>query len=346
MRQVTQDLLTERNRQVLRAVIIDYIETAEPVGSRTIARKHGVNLSPATVRNIMADLEEAGYLAQPHTSAGRVPTDRGFRIYVDTLLEVEDLSTGQKERIQRTYRGGGGPIEEVLRETSRVLSSVSQQAALVMVPRFPSEVLRHIEFVVLGDYRILAILVSKTGIVQNRIVHWEERITQDDLEKMARYLNGILADRTLTEVRQTILEEMQKAQVLYDRLRSQALRLSQQALDAEGQADVYVEGTLNILNQPEFANVAQMRDLLRALEEKSTLVNLLDRTISARGVQLFIGSELSELIGCSLIASTYGPGDAVVGSLAVIGPTRMNYSRLIPLVSYTAAQVSRILEES
>jgi heat-inducible transcriptional repressor len=340
-----RDILNDRSKQILEAIIEDYIATAEPVGSRTITRRHDMQLSPATVRNVMADLEEMGFLASPHTSAGRVPTDKAYRLYVDSLLEVRKVAREERDEIRRRCQLAGRDVGAVLKETSRLLSSVSHYMGIVAAPRFASNVFRHIEFVKLGGKRILAVLVSRSGSVQNKIIEADEEISSADLVRMANYLNGFLEGLTIASVRQRILEEMEDEKTRYDHLMSQALKLSQQSLDENG-AELFIEGQGNFLEQPEFADVSRMKEIYRAFEEKGQLIGILDRCLEAPGVHIFIGSEspIGQLGGMSLITSTYMTGKNTMGVLGVVGPTRMGYAKVIPIVDYTARLVSKLLE--
>ncbi len=341
------ETLTDRSKKILEAIIEDYIVTAEPVGSRTITRRHGVSLSPATVRNVMADLEEMGFLASPHTSAGRVPTDKAYRLYVDSLLSVRRIARDERHEIHRHCQLTGKDIGEVLKETSRLLSSMSHYMGIVAAPRFTATILRHIEFVKLSGRRILVILVAQNGIVQNKIVKADEEFSTDDLVRMTNYLNELLQGLSITEVRARLLAEMENEKNRYDALLGKALHLSEQTL-AGDDAEVFIEGQANILEQPEFADVVKMKEMFRTFSEKGVLVNLLDRCMDAHGINIFIGSEshLNQMNGLSLITSTYMSGKNTVGVLGVIGPTRMGYAKVIPIVDYTARLVSRMLEVS
>jgi heat-inducible transcriptional repressor len=338
------DTLSERSKQILEAIIDDYIRTAEPVGSRTITRRHGLSLSPATVRNVMSDLEELGFLASPHTSAGRVPTDKAFRFYVDSLLQVRAIDLDQQDVIRSQYRSHGRDVGELLKETSRILSSISHYVGIVVAPRFAANIFRQIEFVQLGGRRLLAILVSESGVVQNRIVEADEDIPAEDLIRMSNYLNNLLHGLTIAQVKQRIVREMENEKVCYDSLFSRALSLSEQTLD-ETTTEVFVDGQVNILEQPEFADVEKMKDIFRAFEEKSQLIGLLDRCMSAERVNIFIGAEnfLSRMNQMSVITAPYASGPNTVGVLGVIGPTRMGYDRVIPIVDFTAKILSEIL---
>jgi heat-inducible transcriptional repressor len=337
--------LSDRAKRILEAVIEDYIATAEPVGSRTITRSHELALSPATVRNVMSDLEEMGLLVSPHTSAGRVPTDKAYRLYVNSILEVKNLTRDSREQIQRRCRLAGKDLAQVLKETSRLLSSTSSYMGVVMAPHLAASLFRQIEFVKLGSRRILAILVSQSGTVQNRLIQTADEMSQEDLIRMANYLNGLLQGLTIAQVRERLIREMQSEKVRYDALMAQALALSEQAIASDA-PELFLEGQANILDQPEFADAAKMREIFRAFEQKSQLLELLDRSMQADGVQIFIGAEshLLNMEGMSLITSTYMTGKDTVGVLGVIGPTRMGYGRVIPIVDYTAKLISRLLE--
>jgi heat-inducible transcriptional repressor len=340
------DFLSERDRQILQSLIDEYILTAEPVGSRRISRKYHLDLSSATIRNVMADLEEMGYLHQPHTSAGRIPTEKGFRFYVDSILEVRDLTRGEKEYIRRKYEISTMDISDIMRETSLALSKLSQNISIIMAPKFTSTVLKHLEFLKINESRILVILVSQSGIVQNKIVEVEEGICQDDLNRYSNYLNELFGGLSLEEVKEKLIEEMTKEKTMYNELLSKALRLGEQALYGEEEAEIYIEGKINIFNYPEFAEIEKMKTLFKAFEEKSKIVKLLNKTLVAKGVQIFIGLEnqLPELQDCALITSSFSRGKQVLGTLGVIGPTRINYCKIIPVVDYTAKLISKILE--
>ena len=340
-----QEYLTERSRKILEAIIEDYILTAEPVGSRTISRRQGLALSPASVRNVMADLEEMGFLASPHPSAGRVPTEKAYRFYVDSLVGLRRIAREEREEIHKRCSLTGKDIGEVLKETSRILSSISHYMGIVVAPRFTANVFRHMEFVKLGGRRILAILVSQNGTVQNKIIETDEELQFADLTRMSNYLNDLLKGLTISQVKKRILEEMEEEKIRYDALLANALKLSQQTLEGTD-AEVFIEGQANILEQPEFADVEKMKEIIRAFEEKGQLLALLERSMAAEGVQIFIGSEshLNRMSGMSLVTSTYVTGKNTLGILGVIGPTRMGYAKIIPIVDYTAKQVSRLLE--
>ena len=340
-----QDRLTDRSKQILEAIIEDYIVTAEPVGSRTVTRSHRLTLSPATVRNVMADLEEMGFLTAPHTSAGRVPTDKAYRFYVDSLLEVRNIARDEQEEIRKRCSLAGRDLGEALKETSRMLSSLSHYTGIVVAPRFTANVFRHIEFIKLSGSRLLVILVSQNGTVQNKIIETGSEIHPPDLVRMANYLNQLLKGLTIAQVKEKIIREMKSDKIRYDNLLARALEFSRQTLPGTD-SEVFIEGQVNILEQPEFTDVTRMKEIFRAFEEKGQLLSLLDRCMEAQGVNIYIGAEahLSQMVGMSLITATYMTGKNTLGVLGVIGPTRMGYAKVIPIVDYTAKLVSRLLE--
>jgi heat-inducible transcriptional repressor len=342
-------VLDDRGAQVLRHVVEDYIETAEPVGSRTISKKMGQQLSPATIRNIMADLVEMGYLVQPHTSAGRVPTSSGFRYYVDYLLARRKLARPERDQLQRMAAGeaGSASADEVVRQFSRLLSSLSQQACVVVVSRLSSQPLRSLNLLRAGTDRILLVSVTQAGWVEHRLIEGERDLSADDLVKINAYLNELAAGLSLPQMRVKILQEMKKEKARYDRLMRRALLLGARALDEGSPAEVYVEGRANILDKPEFVeDVQKLKRILRAFEEKSVIVRLLDRALEEEAIQVSIGTEnpVEGLPDISVVASGYRLGEATMGSIGLIGPVRMDYSHVIPLVEYSARLLSSVFE--
>jgi heat-inducible transcriptional repressor len=267
---------------------------------------------------------------------------------VDTILQLRPLKAEERERIERQYASSDRRIDEVLREAVKSLSRLSRYAGVVMAPRVEATVFRHIDFVPLAPGRVLVIFVSRSGEVHNKIIETGVNLPATTLEQMTNYLNRVMNGLPLDTVREKIAAEMAQAKVEHDDLQRRALALSGQALAGEeGDARVYIEGTSNILDQPEFADVARMRQLYRVFEQKSQLVDLLDRSRRAHGIQIFIGNETSHsaIAGCSLVTATYETREGTIGSLGVIGPSRMPYAQVIPIVDYTARIVSQLLEE-
>ncbi|PLX74008.1 MAG: heat-inducible transcription repressor HrcA [Desulfuromonas sp.] len=338
--------LNDRSRTILEAIVDDYISSGDPVGSRAMTRRHNMDISPATVRNVMADLEEMGYLASPHTSAGRIPTDKGYRYYVDSLLQLRELTSREKQRIEDHCNVEKKSVESLLQETGKALSSLSSYAGIVMAPRFTSTVFRHIEFVRLSGGKVLVVFVSQSGLVQNKLIELDEDLSQRELEKITNYLNNALSGMTIQEVKEKVAAEMKQEKALYDELMQRALNLSDKALAEDVEERVYIEGASSFLELPDFADVGKMKKLFLAFEQKSRLVDLLDKSQEASGVQIFIGSANSynEIEGCSLITSSYRNVHGTIGTLGVIGPNRMKYSKVIPIVDYTARLISRLME--
>lgn len=345
------DIASSRARKVLSSVIKDYIVTAEPVSSRAVAAGYCPELSPATIRNIMAELESAGYLVQPHTSAGRVPTDKSFRFYVNCLLECEE-PTEESKSILRRGCSCSLPIEAALGETARTLSSLSRCAGLMFVPRRDRFVIKRISVVAVDRTRMMVMLVSNFGFVETRIVDMGEGIGKLDVEKISNYLNSISGGLTLRELRARIVEEMRNVKNMYDELLARALSLGAMVLEEDGRAeqhDLYVEGKVNVLDQPEFRDdFTRMKRLFALFEERSLLVDLLDKSTEEAGTRIYFGSEgtVAEFDGLSFVTAPYMRDGSVIGTLGVVGPVRMDYSRIIPLVGYTAGILSGVFYRS
>lgn len=340
-------MLNARQRGVLRAIVMDYIRTAEPVGSRTVCRKYGFSLSAATIRTIMADLEELGYVSQPHTSAGRVPTVRGYRLYVDALMDRPRLSRAEVQRIQEEVTPSAGEVEALLRGTGKLLSALSPYVAVVMAPRLQENHFRQVELVGHTRNRVLVVLLADTGLVHHKVVTVDEAMSQEELDRIARYLTDLLQGRSLREVRDLLLAQMADEKAQYDRLLARALQLGAKALEGEAEAEVYVAGAAHIADQPEFADIAKMKALFAAFEEKSKLVRILNACLTGEGLKIFIGSEIPvrDIQELSVVASPYRRGNQVLGVLGVLGPTRMDYGRTLALVETTAKMLSRVLTE-
>jgi len=340
------DDLDPRQREVLKAIVQEHVATGEPVGSAAIARRD-VAVSAATVRNVMVDLEELGFLEKPHTSAGRVPTDRGYRYYVDAFVQLRPPSRPAREIIEKTLPASAA-ADLMLRETSRLLSALSHYAAVVTTPA-PAQVRwKRVEFVALMEGRVLAILLSPAGLVHNRLITLEEPISPEELSRAANHLNEMLQDLPLEAVRERISEQLSRDRVEYDELSRRALLLEHQVLDTASRQthEVIIEGQGSFFEAPEFADLRRMRQLFQALEERTRLLEVLDRTLAGREVRIFIGAEsdFSAHTGASVVAAPYVTETGVVGTIGIIGPTRMNYGRAIGLVDYTARVLSRLLE--
>ncbi|HZH02378.1 MAG TPA: heat-inducible transcriptional repressor HrcA, partial [Myxococcaceae bacterium] len=318
-----------------------------PVGSQQLARRSDFDVSSATLRNVMADLEALGYLEKPHTSAGRVPTDSGYRFYIDTLLKLRDPAPGDRERIEQ-----GIPREDVegtFAEASRVLHALTQHAGVVLRPQVSSLKLRRLEFLRLRDNRLLAVLVGDNGQVQNKAISVDFDVSAEDLVRASNYLSELLQQLPLEGIRGRLMAEMEQDRAQVDAVTAKALKMGVAATELQRRPQpVLIEGTGSLLDSPEFADVERVRSLVRSLDEKNKLIELLDRVLRAGELQIFIGaeSEFSSAGEVSVIASPYGTQDRVFGAVGVIGPTRMDYQRVIPLVNFTAQVLSRVLESS
>jgi heat-inducible transcriptional repressor len=340
------DLLDERARRVLSAIVREYIHGGEPVGSHSIARRPDVDVSSATVRAVMADLEELGYLEKPHTSAGRIPTGRGYRYYVDALLRVKQPLPEEREQIERRAHEAGAQVDGLMTAASRVLHTLTRHAGVVSSPRSQSERLQRIEFLPLREGRVLAVLVSRTGAVRNRLLTLPRGAGASVLEQSANYLNSLIADLTLAEAQARLRAELERDRQTLSELQQSALALGAQAVQVEAPS-MHIEGQASFLDDKAFAqDLSRIRLLFRALEEKEQLLSVLDRTLEAQELRIFIGAE-SGIVepDLAIVAAPYRLKGEVVGALGVIGPTRMDYSRVVPLVELTARTVGLTLEE-
>jgi heat-inducible transcriptional repressor len=331
-----------RAKKILHAVVSEYLATGEAVGSQTVTRRYGLDVSAATVRNVMGDLEEVGLLKHTHTSAGRIPTERGLRYYVDTLLRVRSLSVGEKDDIRERI-GGSPDVSEVMQRTSRLLRELSHLTVVVQAPRPESDAVQQLQFVRLREAQLLAVLETSSGQVQNKLVPIDFPISPGELEHINNYLQELANGLTLEQLRVRLLEEIASGRAAHDELVARALKLARAAVPVEPTAEVLVDGQSNLLSGQ--ADLERAKSLLRTLEEKDLLVRLLDRTASAPGICVFIGAEanLADLTDVSVVAAPYGAEGRPLGTIGVIGPSRMNYSRVIPLVDFTAEMIGEAL---
>ncbi len=341
--------LNARSRDILRLIVESYVETGDPVGSRTISRKIAPVLSPATIRNAMSDLEEMGLLYAPHTSAGRLPTEAGLKLFVDGLLQVGNLTQDERQAIQAQCEGSGQSITQVLEEASGLMSGLSQCASLVSAPTKNSS-LRHIEFVALGPGRALVVMVNENGMVENRIVDIPLGVTPSALVEAGNFLSAKINGQTLPETQKLVADEIAQNRAAIDELTQKVVEagLATWAKTNDGNGVLIVSGQNNLLNEVHgLSDLEQIRALFDALERKESLLKLLEASHEAEGVQIFIGAqnELFSLSGCSMIVAPYRNGNQkIVGAIGVVGPSRMNYARIVPMVDYTARVVGRLLD--
>jgi heat-inducible transcriptional repressor len=340
--------LGQRARQILYAAISEFVATGEPVGSRTLSKKHGIDLSPASIRNVLSDLEEWGYLHQPHTSAGRVPTDRAFRLFIDALMEWRELSAEDHARIRERFEDLT-PGKNVMRETGKLLSELTGTAAVVVTPRADALTLKHLRFVRIQQEEVLAVLVMSNGAVQNRFVR--ATVSDDDLVRVHNLLDDVIDGRTLGDLRDLFARRLASERVQHDDLRRRAFELGEAAVNdtgAEGNAamEVVIEGQARLLGQPDFTDAAGMKQVASMLDERESLIRLLDATISAKGATVVVGNEAGVGGGqLSIVGAPFTDHGRPAGTVGVIGPTRMDYPKVVPLVAATASAMSAFISK-
>ena len=343
--------LDRRERDILRALVQDYIHTGEPVASQPLLARHELDCSPATIRAVMSDLEALGLLEKPHASSGRIPTAQAYRLYVDTLLKVRPPAPADRDRIT-SLTAEAPDVSRLLEGTADLLHSLSHHAGVVTTPEPKVDPIRQVDFVRLREDRVLAVFVSEAGIVTNKLVQLEQPFEPSELERAAAYLNERIAAAagaaaSLATLRDRILEDMRADHTALHGLMQKALQLAERALAAPPAVGrVLVDGEASFLDAPEFADVQKARALLKAFAEKDRILRVLDRVLLSHEVQIFIGaeSEFATVPDVSVVAAPYGRAGKVLGTLAVVGPTRMNYARVIPLVDLTARELSRALD--
>ena len=339
--------LDNRSAAVLREIVEQYVQTGEPVGSRTLSRRLPIALSPATIRNVMADLTDAGLLFAPHTSAGRLPTDRGLRLFVDGLLQHGSLDDNERETISRALEAKGRSLEDTLAEASTMLSGLAGAAGLVLAPKSEGAV-RHIEFVPLGPGRALVILVGADGQVENRVIETPPGLPPSALTQASNFLNARLSGRTLPELRRTVSAEITEDRTQLDELTSQVVEAGLATWTNEGRAgSLIIRGQSRLLaDVTQIESLRAIQALFERLETQETLLKLLELAETSDGVRIYIGAE-SGLFGASGVSMVVAPArneaDRIVGAIGVIGPTRINYGRIIPVVDYTARVMGRLL---
>lgn len=339
--------LSNRARKILFAAVTEFIATGDPVGSRTLARKYGLELSAASIRNVLADLEEAGYLHQPHTSAGRIPTDRALRLFIDALVELRTLSPEQQAELSARFTEIYALASDPLRETGRYLSELAGAAAVVAAPRAEVRTLSQLRFIPTKPGQLLAVLVFADGSVENRFISIDEVIDEGELSRIHNLLADVIEGRTLGEIRDLFVRRLADERLQLDALRRRAFQLGSKAMADVAltrRSEVVIEGQNRLIDLPEYADVDRLKKLMKALEEREELVDLLDRTLAAGtgAVTVFVGREAGDLGGgqLSLVAAPYMENGRIAGTVGVLGPTRMDYAKVMPLVDATAAAMS------
>lgn len=338
-------MLDERSKKVLYAIIQCYINSPGPVGSRVVTKKYDFGLSPATIRNIMSDLEELGYLRQPHTSAGRIPTDSGYRFYVDSLgAERQLINNALMAELNKKFELIKKDINSFLDDASKMLSELSHYIGITMAPNTSMSTLNKIELLKYRDNQLAVILFTDEGIIKNKIVPVDPEISQKELNRIADYVNSRFRGQSLDEIKRLILKEMSRERVLCDSLISEAVTICRNAFSA-APGNIYISGLSEVLRLPDFCDINRIRELLQALESKQIIINLLDNIADSEGTQVLIGAEnpLDAMKQFSVVAATYKEGGRPMGTVAIIGPRRMNYQEAISIIDSTAQFITKLL---
>lgn len=341
--------LSHRARKILFAVVTEFIATGDPVGSRTLARKYGLDLSAASVRNVLSDLEEAGLLQQPHTSAGRVPTDRALRLFIDALIELKTVSSEEQSRIVARFQEVYAIADDPLRATGRLLSELSGAAGVVARSQPEQRTLAHLRFIAARPNQLLAVLVFSDSTVENRWVTVDETVPEAELTRIHNLLADVIEGRSLADIRDLFARRLADERLALDTLRKRAFELASRAVADLPKREVdalVIEGQARLIDLPEYSDAERLKKLMRALEEREELVQLLDKTMAAGAVTVFVGSEAGELGGgeLSLVVAPYTEQGRIAGTVGVLGPTRMDYARVMPLVDASATAVSEALD--
>jgi heat-inducible transcriptional repressor len=338
--------LTQRERLVLQSLINYYIATAEPVGSKVMAEKYRLGISPATIRNTMKDLEDMGLINHPHTSAGRVPTDEGYRMYVDSMMGKVPLTATEEDQIRREISADYAAVEDILEQTARVLATVSKQLGVTIAPRFDKGILTRINLIPVADKKILVVLAVKHGLVRSVLLEAESSIDTEQMEETANILNERLSGLTLGEIKDSIDERLKEASAGDPKLIKLFLDSTENLLSFTEPDQMHLGGTRNIVDQPEFKDREKLSNLIQVLEEKKLLAELVSAKGIKEGITITIGKEIEtgEMQSCSLVTSPYEAGK-VRGTIGIIGPTRMRYSKLVSMVEYTAKLLSDLLSK-
>lgn len=330
----------------MQAIVDDYINTAEPIGSRTIARKYHLGVSPATIRNEMSDLEMLGFLEQPHASAGRIPSVKGYRFYVDSLLELSPLSAREKKLIDDWYGTKVRSVEQVFQETVKILSRITRNMSLILAPHYEASVFKYLQFLPLDENRVIVAVVSNQGLVENKTITIQRSLNREDLEHIAASINQRLRGLTFQEIKAPLLREIKNDIVHDPALYNATMALLETVLSREREEKVYSAGAAQLINQPEFRNIDKLQRLLSVLEEERVLYDVLDVPVS-EGVTVTIGEEnkYTDIQDCSVIRATYRLDDHIIGTVAVLGPTRMDYGRVIAALDFISQYISAFLQK-
>jgi|HubBroStandDraft_3_1064219.scaffolds.fasta_scaffold01249_4 heat-inducible transcriptional repressor len=343
--------LTARDREILRDVILTHILSGEPVSSRAVAKHGRLNLSAATIRNVMADLEEWGYLVHPHTSAGRLPTPAAYHLFIDSMMPARRLPARERRYIDDSFNASHGDAEHFMGVATHLLSELSQQVGIVVTPALGDTVLKAIEFIPVAPRKVLCVVVSGNGFVDSKVIEIEGEITREELLRISNYLTESFGGQSLREARDRLLRMMSEERVQMDRLLASAIDLAREGLAVHSGPDLLVDGASALLSRPELSDIQRVRRMFETFADKARLVQILNRCLEGGGMRVIIGedSDLTLELGFSLVACPYGAGEArdkPLGTIGIFGPSRMEYEKVIPLVSYLSETLSRALAGS
>ncbi len=328
--------LDDRKRRILQAIIDDYIDTAEPIGSRTIARKHELGLSSATIRNEMADLEEMGFLAQPHTSAGRIPSDKGYRLYVNELMKERVISTEEADCIKQALEVRINEMNQLIRQASMIMSKITKYTSIAIAPQLKKSIIKAVQVVPIQPGRALVIVVTSANVVRNSLIKIQENVTADLLIMLSNVLNSKLNGLTIDQIGNNILLEIEKELDIAKEIMIPIIDGIVDSINNIDYSDVYLEGTTNILNFPEFMDIVKAKEFLNVLDEKEKIFKILNDKNASESIGVHIGTEndIQQIKDCSLVTATYSIGNIVLGTIGVIGPTRMEYAKVISSMNF------------
>lgn len=342
-------MLDERKQKILKAIIDDFIITAEPVGSRTIARKYNIGISPATIRNEMSDLEEMGYLEQPHTSAGRIPSDKGYRFYVDFLMKLRKLTPEEIKNIKDVslYKKING-IEELLEQTTKVLSQITRYTSVALGPQLKKTTLKHLQLVPVEDKRVLMVIVTNSGLVEHKLLSLPKNVTESDLERVSNIINDKLSGLAIGDINDDVISNVKKEIIGFSSdVFDMAIEFLLKNLQIYTDSKLFLYGTTNIFNLPEFRDIEKARNFLSILEDKELLCEVLSNSFMSKDIVITIGSEnkYQEIKNCSIITTTYKINGKTIGSIGVVGPTRMEYSKVVSIVRFLSENMSQLISK-
>lgn len=340
--------LTARDREILKDVILTHILSAEPVSSRSVAKHGNLGLSAATIRNVMADLEEWGYLTQPHTSAGRVPTSAAYHLFIGSMMENRAVPARERRYIQENLKSGSTDADQLMGTASHLLSELSSQVGVVVTPAMGETVLKAVDFIPVAGRKVLCVVVSSAGFIDNKVIETEEEIPREELVRISNYLTENFRGHTLREIRERLLRLMREERTQVDRVLARTIELAGSGMSLGETRGVVLGGTSMLLSKPELSDVQRVRRMFEAFADKARLVKILNQCMRGGGVRVLIGEdcELTSELEFSVVAAPYGVGDEPLGALGIVGPSRMDYETIIPLVNFLRETLSRALAET